>query len=254
MPFLKGGGNIEQKTRQLSIRSEITALSNSSPDTAAHGGHFHPGDEVETPEEISRRKFMVNATITLSGVIGLGLAIPIVGSLVPTGGGGKGVWAPLDPGEWKTFQETTNKPLKLSFTLKSKDAYLPEEADQQYVWGIKADQAKMQKARPDLFPGGKSIFDHVKGVEPYNVVNMGFVMFSPICPHLGCRFNYDADQNKFLCPCHGSVYTHEGAHIGGPAPRGLDPLPLQEKSGNAQVMWIRYQDSTPDHVLVSFSS
>lgn len=200
---------------------------------------------------------MVNATITLSGLIGLGLAIPIVGSLIPTGSSGTGAWSPLDPAEWKQLQASTEKPIKLSFTTKSKDAYLPEETDPQYVWGIKADQAKMRKARPDLFtPDGKSIFDagKVKGVPPYNVVNLGFVMFSPICPHLGCRFAYDPDQNKFLCPCHGSTYTREGAHLAGPALRGLDPLPLKEQSGQAEVMWIRYQDSTPDHVLVSFTS
>jgi len=223
-------------------------LPHSSTNVAAQGGHFHPGDEPETPEEVSRRQFMVNATVALSGVIGLGLAIPIVGSLLPSGGSGKGVWSPLDAAEWKQLQTSTEKPVKLSFTMKTKDAYLPEESDAQYVWGIKADQAKMQKARPDLFASdGKAIFQNLKGVEPYNVVSMGFVMFSPICPHLGCRFNYDADQNKFLCPCHGSVYTREGEHIGGPAPRGLDPLPLHERSGQAEVMWIRYQDSTPDH-------
>ncbi|MFN2529170.1 MAG: ubiquinol-cytochrome c reductase iron-sulfur subunit [Candidatus Baltobacteraceae bacterium] len=230
-------------------------MPHSSTNVAAQGGHFHPGDEPETPEEVSRRQFMVNATVALSGVIGLGLAIPIVGSLLPSGGSGKGVWSPLDAAEWKQLQSSTEKPVKLSFTMKTKDAYLPEETDAQYVWGIKADQAKMQKARPDLFASdGKAIFQNIKGVEPYNVVSMGFVMFSPICPHLGCRFNYDADQNKFLCPCHGSVYTREGEHIGGPAPRGLDPLPLHERSGQAEVMWIRYQDSTPDHIVVSYTS
>ncbi|MBC5815039.1 MAG: ubiquinol-cytochrome c reductase iron-sulfur subunit [Candidatus Eremiobacteraeota bacterium] len=230
-------------------------MPHSSTNVAAQGGHFHSGDEPETPEEVSRRQFMVNATITLSGVIGLGLAIPIVGSLLPSGGSGKGVWSPLDPAEWKQLQASTERPIKLSFTMKSKDAYLPEETNSQYVWGIKADQAKMQKARPDLFgAGGKSIFANIKGIEPYNVVNLGFVMFSPICPHLGCRFNYDADQNKFLCPCHGSIYTLEGAKSSGPAPRGLDPLPMREQSGQAEVMWIRYQDSTPDHVLISYTS
>ena len=230
-------------------------MSHPSTNVAAGSGHFHPGDEAETPQEISRRQFMVNATITLSGVIGLGLAIPIVGSLVPAGGSGKGVWSPLDASEWKQLEASTEKPVKLSFTMKSKDAYLPEETDSQYVWGIKADQARMQKARPDLFaPDGKAIFQNIKGIEPYSVVNLGFVMFSPICPHLGCRFNYNADQNKFFCPCHGSVYTREGAHIDGPAPRGLDPLPMREQSGQAEVMWIRYQDSTPDHILVSYTS
>ena len=61
---------------------------------------------------------------------------------------------------------------------------------------------------------------------------MGFVIFSPICPHLGCYYNWSDAQNKFMCPCHGSQYTFDGTHIAGPAPRGLDPLPLREQSGS----------------------
>ncbi len=40
-------------------------------------------DEPETPDEISRRTFMANAMVTIGGVVGLVLAIPIVGSLLP---------------------------------------------------------------------------------------------------------------------------------------------------------------------------
>ena len=61
---------------------------------------------------------------------------------------------------------------------------------------------------------------------------MGFVIFSPICPHLGCYYNWSDAQNRFMCPCHGSQYTFDGTHVAGPAPRGLDPLPLREQSGS----------------------
>ena len=40
---------------------------------------------------------------------------------------------------------------------------------------------------------------------PYPVVNLGFAIFSPICPHLGCRYSWIDDQKKFVWPCHGSV-------------------------------------------------
>ena len=204
-------------------------------------------DDPGTHEEVTRRTFMANATLAMSGIIGLGLVIPIVGALVPRGGEGAGTWSPLSPKEWKELQASSEKPVKLSFTLKSKDAYLPEAAVDQFVWGIKSSEDKMRKARPDLFDGKA-------GQVPYPVVNMGFVIFSPICPHLGCRFDYAADQNKFLCPCHGSQYTRDGAHIAGPAPRGLDPLPLRERGGTAEVTWIRYQDSTPARIVVSYTS
>ncbi|HUY41924.1 MAG TPA: ubiquinol-cytochrome c reductase iron-sulfur subunit [Candidatus Dormibacteraeota bacterium] len=206
-------------------------------------------EQPETPDEISRRSFMVKAVVTMSGVIGVGLAIPIIGGLIPEAGSGAGSWSPLTHAELSELEAATRKPVKLSFTMTTKDAYLPEQTLEDYVWGIKVDPARFRAARPDIFngPGGKPDV-------PYDVANMTFVVFSPLCPHLGCRYAWDASANKFLCPCHGSVYNFDGAHLAGPAPRGLDPLPLREKSGIAQVMWIRYQSTTPDRIVISYQA
>jgi menaquinol-cytochrome c reductase iron-sulfur subunit len=208
---------------------------------------FSAYDEPGTADEISRRTFMANATLTLSGIIGLGLVIPIVGSLLPSGGTQTGSWSPLSPDEFKSLQDATAKPVKLTFTLKAKDSYLPEQASEEYVWGIKTDPAKFQQARPDVFINGKADV-------PYDPINMSFVIFSPICPHLGCRFNWDDGSNKFKCPCHGSQFTFEGEHVAGPADRGLDPLPLREQSGVAEIQWIRYKSTVPDRIVISYQS
>ncbi len=204
-------------------------------------------DDPGTAEEISRRSFMAKATLTLSGIIGIGLVVPIVGSLIPTGGSGSGNWAPLTPDEWKELQTATSKPVKLTFTLKSKDSYLPEQSSQEYVWGIKTDPSKFQKLRPDLYVNGKPDV-------PYDPINMGFVIFSPICPHLGCRPAWNDGASRFQCPCHGSQFGAEGEHLAGPAPRGLDPLPLREQSGTAEIMWIRYASGVPDRMVISYQS
>jgi cytochrome b6-f complex iron-sulfur subunit len=45
----------------------------------------------------------------------------------------------------------------------------------------------------------------------------------PICTHLGCTVKWHADQNRFICPCHGSQYNDQGVVLQGPASR---PLPL----------------------------
>ncbi len=52
-----------------------------------------------TPEEQSRRQFLANATLALGGVIGLVVAIPCLGSLIPESliapdNSSGGVWAP----------------------------------------------------------------------------------------------------------------------------------------------------------------
>lgn len=193
---------------------------------------------------------MANATLTIGGLIGLGLAIPIIGSLIPDVGSGGATWTALDAAGWKELQAGTEKAIKIDILLKSKDAYLPEESAPQSVWGIKVkNQAKFVKERPDLFNPATG-----KDELPYQIVNLGFVIFSPICPHLGCFYQYNADANKFQCPCHGSQFNHDGAHIAGPAARGLDPLPLREQSGVAQIEWIRYQPTIPSRMVVSYTS
>lgn len=204
-------------------------------------------DQPETPQEVSRRTFMANATMTVGGIIGIVLAVPIVGSLVQLGGGGKGSWSPLTKSEMDSLQTATAKPVKMSFTLKYKDGYLPEQAADEYVWGIKIDPEKFRAARPDIYASSG-------GDTSYPAVNMGFVIFSPICPHLGCRFNWSESANRFLCPCHGSQYNFDGTHVAGPAPRGLDPLPLREQSGTAEVTWIQYRPNTPDRIVVSYQA
>ena len=213
--------------------------------------HARPGgyEEAETPQEISRRQWMANATIAISGVIGLTLAIPIVRSLIPDVGAGGTAWTPLDDKTWKQLQSATDKAVRIDINLKSKDAYLPAQTSPQSVWGIKVkDQQKFMADRTDLFsPAGKDTL-------PYPIVTLGFVLFSPICPHLGCYYNYNAAVNKFQCPCHGSQFDQYGAHIAGPAARGLDPLPLREANGVAQCEWIRYAPTIPDRLVVSYTA
>jgi Rieske Fe-S protein len=209
-----------------------------------------PSDVPETADEVTRRKFMANATLTIGGIVGLTLAVPIIGSLLPPQSNSTGSWSPLNPQELEQLKNATSKPVRLTFDLKFVDGYLPEQSVAEYCWGIRVDNnEKFIAARPDIFnqPGGKPDV-------PYDVVNMGFVIFSPICPHLGCYFSWSDAQNKFMCPCHGSQYTFDGTHIAGPAPRGLDPLPLREQSGVAQVMWIIYQSNIPSRVIISYQA
>jgi cytochrome b6-f complex iron-sulfur subunit len=47
------------------------------------------------------------------------------------------------------------------------------------------------------------------------------------CTHLGCRVPYCETSGWFECPCHRSIYDHEGNYVSGPAPRGLDRFGLK---------------------------
>ncbi len=56
-----------------------------------------------------------------------------------------------------------------------------------------------------------------------------FLAFDAVCPHAGCTVQYQ--QNEFVCPCHGSVFNGTtGAVEAGPAPTGLQQIPIAEGS------------------------
>ncbi|MFT3701864.1 MAG: Rieske (2Fe-2S) protein [Agriterribacter sp.] len=48
-----------------------------------------------------------------------------------------------------------------------------------------------------------------------------FVALSLICTHQQCTVGYDASDNDFKCPCHGSEYSITGAVTQGPATNAL---------------------------------
>jgi len=206
-----------------------------------------------TPEEQSRRTFLANVTIGVGGIIGLVIAVPVVASLIPDSlvhpDTAKGTWTPLSTDEFKKLEASSDMPLRLQITFKASDAYLPAGDVSQEVWGIKLTPEQVgnfTKSRPDLFA-------YAPGRVDYPAVNMNFVIFSSVCPHLGCRFNWSAEAKRFICPCHGSQFSLVGEHLAGPAPRGLDPLPFREADGKAEVTWIDYKTQQPARVIVAYT-
>ncbi|MBI2602396.1 MAG: Rieske 2Fe-2S domain-containing protein [Deltaproteobacteria bacterium] len=65
--------------------------------------------------------------------------------------------------------------------------------------------------------------------------------FSVACPHLGCATGFNSEKNVFFCPCHDSAFSLEdGKTIFGPAPRGLDPLPVKIEEGKILVTFKKF--------------
>lgn len=52
------------------------------------------------------------------------------------------------------------------------------------------------------------------------------------CVHLGCAVPFAKSEDRFHCPCHGSLYDKKTAlKVGGPAPRGLDLFHIEDVNG-----------------------
>ena len=99
-----------------------------------HNAYQDPG----TPEEVSRRAFLARATIFTGSVIGLGLTIPLVGSLVPKSelvDANKG-FSPLNKDEFAQLEQTLDKPVKIFFSKLVTDGYMKQDTEY-YVWGLK---------------------------------------------------------------------------------------------------------------------
>jgi succinate dehydrogenase / fumarate reductase iron-sulfur subunit len=65
-----------------------------------------------------------------------------------------------------------------------------------------------------------------------------FVVYSSSCTHLGCTVHWNANQNLFLCACHGGAFSRDGAVKSGPPPRPLDRLEFRIDSGNLLVKMV----------------
>lgn len=74
-------------------------------------------------------------------------------------------------------------------------------------------------------PGERALAQGLKGDPTYIVVENENAIASyginAVCTHLGCVVPWNASENKFICPCHGSQYNNEGKVVRGPAPLSL---------------------------------
>lgn len=53
--------------------------------------------------------------------------------------------------------------------------------------------------------------------------NEGLVVLSARCTHLGCQIN-KLENDRLICPCHGSQYNLNGTAIKGPAYKSLEKI------------------------------
>jgi len=73
----------------------------------------------------------------------------------------------------------------------------------------------------------------------------GVEVLSAVCPHLGCEVPWNAEEGKFMCPCHGSQFAPDGSLLQGPALRGLDTLPVKSDKGDLMARYEYFQALLP---------
>jgi menaquinol-cytochrome c reductase iron-sulfur subunit len=67
--------------------------------------------------------------------------------------------------------------------------------------------------------------------------------FGPQCTHLGCAYHWDTGNEKFMCPCHSSIFSIQGEVQSGPAPRPLDRYEIKVENGRLMLGRLRIAEA-----------
>ena len=84
----------------------------------------------------------------------------------------------------------------------------------------------------DLPDGAARVVSDLRGV-PVQLVREGdrIHALSTVCTHLGCRVHWEADRQRFFCPCHNGIFDRQGRVVSGPPPRPLDRYEVEVLAG-----------------------
>jgi menaquinol-cytochrome c reductase iron-sulfur subunit len=151
---------------------------------------------VETPEAISRRRFLEKLSISLGGFCAALVGLPLIGFVI----------APLFrkvPEQWVTLGNVDAFEVGKTVTVTVIDTSpLP--------WaGITAKNAVWLRRESEN----------------------SFIAFSANCTHLGCPVRWMEGAELFMCPCHGGVYYKDGNVAAGPPPRPLVRYNVRVENG-----------------------
>ena len=165
--------------------------------------------------ESTRRGFLQWGTGILTFLCGFAVTIPLIGSFV-------GPAFRTMKTNWIKLVEIGTLPVGQPISLKAADVQVDAYAQEsviRHLWAVKKTDGEI-------------------------------IVFSPICPHLGCHYDWNPASGHFECPCHGSVYAPDGTVLGGPAPRPLDTLPTKIEKGELYVEWKQFRSGTPEKIPV----
>jgi len=154
------------------------------------------GDPADPRAIISRSKFLTGATVGLGGLIGVAVAVPVVGFVLgPSFAKEDWYWTSFGPVDNKEFKSGTYTPVVFERGKLG-------ELDRRVAY-IRRDGAET------------------------------FTIISNTCMHLGCPVQFKT--TNFACPCHGGQYDTEGARTAGPPVRPLNRFEYKVEAGTLYV-------------------
>jgi menaquinol-cytochrome c reductase iron-sulfur subunit len=154
------------------------------------------------PQDRSRRIFLFNLSLFLNGIVGVILAIPIVGYLL-----GPALRKKSSQNTWINLGKLTDFPEGETRLADFRDPFTTD-------WDGQTGNIPCWVRR-------------IQGSD--------FQVFAINCAHLGCPVRWFAESKLFLCPCHGGVYYQDGSRASGPPERGLFTYDHKIVDGNLMI-------------------
>ncbi len=179
---------------------EITNPGPDALDVRGRGDGEHPASPADTPEQLSRRKFLSQISLALGGVGAVVVATPIVTFII-------GPLFSKTPDTWRAVGAVDSFPVGQTQEVSFEDASpLP--------WAGTTAKTASWLRREDTNT---------------------FTAFAVNCTHLGCPVSWVPGGQLFLCPCHGGVYYADGAVAAGPPPLPLYRYPTRIRDGQVEI-------------------
>jgi len=111
--------------------------------------------------------------------------------------------------------------------------FLYSSTPRKLAWMFVAEAAKLHVGDTVEFrtPAGQTVTITRRGQEG---TAADFLGLSSTCPHLGCQVHWEAQNNRFFCPCHNGAFDPAGKATAGPpaaAGQSLQQYPLKIENG-----------------------
>ena len=158
---------------------------------------------------------MLWATGLMAAFIGMVLSIPLIGYVIsPAFRRQTKYWVEI--GDIATLN--VKEPQQLSFVATIQDGWM-KTTSVRSVWAVR---------------------QHNKEI----------VTYAPLCTHLGCGYHWNVNEQKFICPCHLSIFDIDGKVLSGPAPRPLDRLPVKVEEEKLYVVYKEFKSGTKKQIEI----
>lgn len=122
--------------------------------------------------------------------------------------------------------------------------YPARPADKQWMFVAPLERLALNDSLVFRSPTGETI-NITRTASQGNAADI--VALSSTCPHLGCQVHWEAQNERYFCPCHNGVFDPDGRGIGGPPGDAGQSLPRYDVDVRDGLLFLRVNvDSLAD--------